>query len=101
MLRGDAELYKIHAYLVIFRLSELGVEQFRCCFCFILLGLGMTACAQSDIACDCRQIVRVGDPQKMRVFLEFVIDTDTLVASCRDGWLSIYDQEVQRARTMK
>lgn len=33
----------------------------------------------------------------MRVFLEFVTDTDTLVVSCRDGWLSIYDQEVQYA----
>ncbi|KAL3140150.1 hypothetical protein ABBQ38_004427 [Trebouxia sp. C0009 RCD-2024] len=40
-----------------------------------------------------RQIVKVADPEKMRVFLEFVTDTDTLVVSCRDGWLSIYDQE--------
>lgn len=46
---------------------------------------------------ECRQIVKVGDPQKMRVFLEFVIDTDTLVACCRDEWLSIYDQEVRCA----
>ena len=32
VLRGDAELYKIYAYLVLLRLSELGVEQFRCWF---------------------------------------------------------------------
>lgn len=43
---------------------------------------------------DCRQIVKVGDPQKMRVFLEFTTDTDMLVACCRDEWLAIYDQEV-------
>lgn len=32
VLRGDAELYKTYAYLVLLRLSELGVEQFRCWF---------------------------------------------------------------------
>lgn len=42
----------------------------------------------------CRQIVKVGDPQKIKVFLEFANDTDMLVASCRDEWLAIYDQEV-------
>ena len=46
---------------------------------------------------DYRQIVRVGDPQKIKVFLEFVADTDMLVASCRDEWLAIYDQEVKNA----
>lgn len=46
---------------------------------------------------DCRQIVQVGDPQKVKVFLEFATDTDTLVASCRDEWLAIYDQEVKNA----
>ena len=29
VLRGDAQLYKIYAYLAIMRLTELGTEQYR------------------------------------------------------------------------
>ena len=29
VLRGDAQLYKIYAYLAIMRLTELGVAQYR------------------------------------------------------------------------
>lgn len=29
VLRGDAQLYKIFAYLAITRLTELGIEQYR------------------------------------------------------------------------
>ncbi|KAL0036127.1 hypothetical protein WJX79_004471 [Trebouxia sp. C0005] len=68
VLRGDAQLYKIFAYLAITRLTELGIEQYR-------------------------RIVSVADPQKMMVLLEFIIDTDGLVERCRDEWLRIYDKE--------
>ena len=65
---------------------------------------GSRASHEIEVCIQCfiyyRQIVRVGDSQKIRVFLEFVTDTDTLVASCRDEWLAIYDQEVKNTPCM-
>ena len=62
-----------------------------------LLGPQQCSDTLAEVCRDFRQIVKVGDPQKMMVLLEFIIDTDTLVDCCRDAWLEIYDKEVHHA----
>ncbi|GMH36406.1 hypothetical protein BSKO_04274 [Bryopsis sp. KO-2023] len=68
VLRGDVHLYKIFAYITIFRLEELSFPQFR-------------------------RLVNASDPQKMIVFLRYLFDEENLKEVMRDDWLKIYDKQ--------
>ena len=64
--RQDATRYTIFAYLTLFRLDELQVEDFK-------------------------RIVMSQDPVKLHVFLQFIFDADKLRAHVREEWIQLYD----------
>ncbi|CAD7697556.1 unnamed protein product, partial [Ostreobium quekettii] len=67
VLRGDVCIYKIYAYLAIFRLEEITFPEFR-------------------------RLVAATDPHKMAVFLTYLFDEGNLKEFCRHDWLKIYDK---------
>eukprot|EP00742_Colponemidia_sp_Colp-10_P003273 GILJ01003483.1.p1 GENE.GILJ01003483.1~~GILJ01003483.1.p1 ORF type:complete len:810 (+),score=205.76 GILJ01003483.1:57-2432(+) len=64
--RSDSNLFTIFAYLAIFRLDELGLDEFR-------------------------RFVISQEPTKMQVFLSFLFNVDTLENWCREEWCKSYD----------
>lgn len=64
--RKDTTLYSIFAYLTLFRLEELQIEDFK-------------------------RIVMSQDPVKMHVFLQFIFNLDKLRAHVRADWIKLYD----------
>eukprot|EP00798_Chlamydomonas_sp_ICE-L_P020341 gene20341-27103_t len=66
--RDDRDMYKIFAYVTIFRMEELSYPSFR-------------------------RLVICKDPQKMFVFFKYLFDECYLKEAVRDEWLKLYDKE--------
>eukprot|EP00798_Chlamydomonas_sp_ICE-L_P025435 gene25435-11095_t len=65
--RDDRDMYRIFAYLTIFRLEELGFSSFR-------------------------RLVNAKDPQKLVVFYKYLFDEKKLRDPVRDDWLKVYEK---------
>lgn len=64
--RADATLYSIFAYLTLFRLDELQMEDYK-------------------------KIIYSQDNVKMHVFLQFIFNVDILKEHVREEWIKLYD----------
>jgi hypothetical protein len=64
--RKDATLYTIMAYITLFRLEELQVEDYR-------------------------RLIGSQDAVKMHVFMQFIFDAEALRRHCREEWIKLYD----------
>lgn len=45
--------------------------------------------------CACRLLLESQDAQKVLVLLGYLFDADKLQNVCREGWLQLYDKQVQ------
>ena len=64
--RNDLTLYQIFAYLSLFRLDELAIEDYK-------------------------RLVLSQDAVKMNVLLQFLFDTESLKKYVREDWMQLYD----------
>lgn len=66
--RNDATLYFIFGYIIVFRLDELPLSEFK-------------------------KMVNEQNPVKMNVFLQFLFDITKLEMFVKPGWIEIYDPD--------
>jgi len=67
-LRNDYTMYMVMAYLAIFRLSEVGFQEFK-------------------------RFINVEEPSKMHVFLSYLWDPKNIAGPIKQEWLTIFDAE--------
>ena len=68
IIRSDYTLYQILAYLAVFRLDELGFDEFQ-------------------------RFILSQEPGNMAIFLEYLWNPKNLEGPIRDEWLTIFDRE--------